>query len=61
MTTTKTTTEPEPIVAVLVEPGPVMGRCHWCGQPAANLTLVEVVHGVERMRCDKCGGVHVGH
>ncbi len=52
---------PEPIIAIPVEPGPVVGRCHWCGQPAANLSLVEVVHGVERMICEKCGGGRVGH
>lgn len=61
MTTTKPTTEPEPIKAEVVAPLPPVGRCHWCGQPAAELTLVEVVHGVERMRCAKCGGGRVGH
>lgn len=61
MTTTKTPTKPEPLVAVPIAPGPAVGRCHWCGQPASKLTLVETIGGVERYKCEKCGGARVGH
>ena len=35
-------------------------RCHWCGQPSANLVLVETVNGVERYKGDCCGQRHLG-
>lgn len=39
-----------------VTPGPVLGRCHWCGRVSRSLTRVEVVNGVERMKGECCHG-----
>lgn len=44
------------VSAPLVELGPHIGRCHWCGRPARRLTLVEVVNGQERHKGECCGG-----
>lgn len=39
-----------------VEPVPNLAvRCHWCGQLARSIALVEVVNGQERWKGDCCG------
>lgn len=38
-----------------VHPGPPSVRCHWCGQLAQQITLVEVVNGQERWKGECCG------
>jgi len=39
-----------------VERGPIVGRCHFCGQVASRLTLIEVIDGFERYKGECCGG-----
>lgn len=46
----------ELVNAPLVQLGPPLGRCHFCGRLARNLTLVEVVNGQERLRGECCNG-----
>jgi hypothetical protein len=42
--------------APVVTPGPPLGRCSWCGRLSHDLTLTEVVHGLERFKCHVCTG-----
>lgn len=40
--------------APLVQLGPPVGRCSFCGQLARSLQLVEVIGGQERFKCERC-------
>jgi transcription elongation factor Elf1 len=33
-------------------------RCSFCGRPSVDLVYVETANGVERFKCDVCGGRH---
>jgi len=40
--------------APLVQLGPPVGRCSFCGRLARSLQLVEVIGGHERSKCERC-------